>query len=175
MDAGPVFKDLQTALEKLEDDRQQIQAQITSLEEKRDDLDEQRNQILTQMQSLRQSQSGRKKKQKRTSSAFSSRQNDLNMVQFEGTFPWDAAVKQSLRHRFKLKSFRQFQREIINCTLKKKDAFVLLPSGGGKSLCYQLPATLSLPFTNEGVTLVVSPLVSLMIDQCYHLNQMGIS
>ena len=88
--------------------------------------------------------------------------------------PWKIAVEESLQHRFKLDSFRQHQRDIINHTLNKKDVFVVLPSGGGKSLCYQLPATLPCPF-RKGITLVVSPLISLMIDQCYHLKQMGIS
>src|ERR1700741_729706 len=67
-------------------------------------------------------------------------------------------------------SFRPFQERIVGSLLGGRDACVVMPAGGGKSLCYQLPAAMS-----EGKTgIVVSPLIALMQDQMAQLTQMGI-
>lgn len=84
----------------------------------------------------------------------------------------DAAEKswlEWLKRYFGFTSFRPLQREIIGDTLAGKDVFALLPTGGGKSLCFQLPALL-----RPGLTVVVSPLIALMKDQVDALQAAGI-
>lgn len=75
-----------------------------------------------------------------------------------------------LKSKFQLTEFRTGQREIIEACLSKKDALAVLPTGGGKSLCYQFPAV----YLNK-LVIVVSPLIALMRDQVESLKKRGIS
>ncbi|XP_078727950.1 uncharacterized protein LOC144943935 isoform X2 [Lampetra fluviatilis] len=90
--------------------------------------------------------------------------------EFQGTsFPHSAEMLKVFRHKFGLLRFRKNQLEAINAAMFNRDCFVLMPTGGGKSLCYQLPACLC-----PGVSVVVSPLRSLIVDQVQRLASLDI-
>src|SRR5215210_1582823 len=76
---------------------------------------------------------------------------------------------EALHKHFGFSEFREGQSEVIDAVLGGEDAVVVMPTGGGKSLCYQLPALM-----REGTTVVVSPLIALMKDQVDALHARGL-
>ncbi len=92
---------------------------------------------------------------------FAKKVYDINMAK---------SPEQILKSVFGYKEFRQGQREIIQNILDGRDTLAVMPTGGGKSLCYQIPALIF-----EGITVVVSPLISLMQDQVGALLENGVS
>ncbi|XP_078158621.1 RECQ helicase L2 isoform X2 [Carex rostrata] len=85
------------------------------------------------------------------------------------SFEWDSRADDIRFNVFGISSYRANQREIINAVMSGRDVLVIMAAGGGKSLCYQLPAVL-----HDGITLVVSPLLSLIQDQVMGLKALGI-
>ena len=82
----------------------------------------------------------------------------------------ERATPEQLLERFGLRAFRPGQREAVQAALSGRDSLVVMPTGGGKSLCYQLPA-----LDGEELVVVVSPLIALMADQHKRLEQAGVS
>lgn len=78
-------------------------------------------------------------------------------------FRWTTTLEYCALHFFGIREFRNNQREVMNAVLSGQDAILIMPTGGGKSLCFQLPALAAT--ASRSLTLIVSPLVSLMADQ----------
>ncbi|KAK1367675.1 ATP-dependent DNA helicase [Heracleum sosnowskyi] len=88
---------------------------------------------------------------------------------WSGEFDWDSRANDVRLNVFGITSYRANQREIINAIMSGRDVLVIMAAGGGKSLCYQLPAIM-----RDGVALIVSPLLSLIQDQVMGLAALGI-
>ncbi|KAL2517380.1 Mediator of RNA polymerase II transcription subunit 34 [Abeliophyllum distichum] len=96
-------------------------------------------------------------------------ETSVSVKNWSGMFEWDSGADDIRFNVFGISSYRVNQREIINAIMSGRDVLVIMAAGGGKSLCYQLPAVL-----RNGVTLVVSPLLSLIQDQVMSLAALGI-
>ena len=92
------------------------------------------------------------------------------MQVYRKSYPWDQEVDMANRQIFRNVAFRENQREIINATKSGKNAIALIPTGGGKSLTFQLPALIG-----HGVTFVIMPLISLIQDNMNFVHKIGIT
>lgn len=151
---------LEEELLSIENELQAVEMQIQELLDKQQELIQKK----TMLKKLIKQSSGE-------SAAGGSKETETSVEAWNRTdFPWYEKIKTALQNKFKLPKFRSLQLETVNATMAGKDIFLVMPTGGGKSLCYQLPAVCS-----DGFTLVICPLISLMEDQLMVLDQLGIS
>ncbi|OBZ77261.1 ATP-dependent DNA helicase Q1 [Grifola frondosa] len=90
-------------------------------------------------------------------------------INYSAEFDWSAGLKAKMTKVFGIESFRLCQEGVCNANMDNRDIICVMPTGGGKSLTYQLPALLT-----PGCTLVISPLIALITDQILHLWEAGI-
>ncbi|KAL7370564.1 hypothetical protein ABVT39_003971 [Epinephelus coioides] len=173
MDGDGGSNDVQAELDSVEAELELVELQITELLQKQAELTTRKNALLQQLEeacdAAQPSSSSSSSSSK--SSGADSVMSKKEMQLYDGTdFPWSKEVERHLKDTFHLSTFRPLQLRAINLTMSGKDLYLVMPTGRGKSLCYQLPAVCS-----NGFTLVVSPLVSLIEDQIMCLTSINVS
>lgn len=173
MDGCSGSNDVQAELDSVEAELELVELQITELLQKQAELTSRKNALLCH---LEEACDAARPSASSSSSSSSKASGDVpvmskqEMQRYDGAdFPWSGDVKQHLKDSFQLSKFRPLQLRAINLTLAGRDLFLVMPTGRGKSLCYQLPAVCS-----KGFTLVVTPLLSLMEDQVMYLKSIDV-
>eukprot|EP00058_Branchiostoma_floridae_P001296 XP_002586784.1 hypothetical protein BRAFLDRAFT_102942 [Branchiostoma floridae] len=146
-------EELTSELVEVESEMEAVRLQMLQLKGRRAHLLSRKQQLEQQIERLQDSK------------AAVLREKDWSRTDFE----WSSKLQSLLGSVFKLSKFRPLQLQAMNASLSGHDTVLIMPTGAGKSLCFQLTALVS-----EGVTLVISPLVSLMEDQLITLQNLGI-
>ncbi|XP_048621535.1 ATP-dependent DNA helicase Q-like 2 isoform X3 [Brassica napus] len=152
---------IQDELQSLELEIKDVQGQISALIEHQDRLYERKSELKTLLKAVAASV---------TPVASSCPDGSSAVENWSEPFEWDSRADDIRFNIFGISKYRANQREIVNAIMAGRDVLVIMAAGGGKSLCYQLPAIL-----RGGTTLVVSPLLSLIQDQVMGLAALGIS
>ncbi|XP_018603098.1 ATP-dependent DNA helicase Q1 isoform X2 [Scleropages formosus] len=162
---GSSFNEVQRELESVEAELEVVELQISELLEQQSNLNSRKSELLKKLE--RECDSAQPSGSAHPKASSSTKEN---LKRYEGTdFPWSTEVQLQLSEVFHLSKFRPLQLKAINLTMSGKDVFLVMPTGGGKSLCYQLPSVCS-----KGFTLVIAPLVSLMEDQLMYLKSINV-
>ncbi|KAL5724648.1 DNA helicase [Ranunculus cassubicifolius] len=151
-----------------DDNKSMIEEELLNVELELGQVQEQIKQLLDQQEKLYERQSELTTLLQQCSST-SSKPSCSSNENWSASFGWDSQADDIRFNVFGIPSYRPNQRQIVNAVMSGKDVLVIMAAGGGKSLCYQLPAVL-----RNGVTLVVSPLLSLIQDQVMGLTSLGI-
>lgn len=171
MDAGEGTRDVQVELDSVEAELELVELQIAELQQKQAELTCRKNALVLQLEDA--CNAAHPSSSSSSSSKLSAAElvmSKQELQRYDGSdFPWSEEVEHHLKDSFRLSSFRALQLRTINLTMEGRDLFLVMPTGGGKSLCYQLPALCS-----TGFTLVITPLVSLMEDQIMFLKSLDV-
>ncbi|KAK1647532.1 hypothetical protein QYE76_065337 [Lolium multiflorum] len=153
------------------EDEENIEGELLVVESELHEVQDKIKMLLDQQEELYERQSHLKAllEISKTSRDTSDTAPSVALEDWSGKFSWDSQADDMRFNVFGISSYRSNQREIINSIMSGKDVLVIMAAGGGKSLCYQLPAVL-----RDGITLVVSPLLSLIQDQVMGLAALGI-
>ncbi|XP_031738251.1 mediator of RNA polymerase II transcription subunit 34 isoform X3 [Cucumis sativus] len=138
----------------------EVQAEINLLLERQDNLYQRKSELQSLLELCNETED----------SVSQGTGTSTNSENWSGSFKWDSEADDVKLNIFGISSYRANQREIVNAVMSGRDVLVIMAAGGGKSLCYQLPALLY-----DGIALVVSPLLSLIQDQVMGLAALGIS
>lgn len=169
MDCGGGTNDVQQELDSVESELELVELQISDLQEKQAELNERKNALLQELEEA--CDTAQPSSSSSKSSGATPVISKQEMLLYDGTdFPWSEKLEQHLKDTFHLSTFRPLQLRAMNLTLSGKDLFLVMPTGRGKSLCYQLPAV-----SSNGFTLVVTPLLSLMEDQIMYLKSIDVA
>ncbi|XP_057799121.1 ATP-dependent DNA helicase Q-like 2 isoform X1 [Salvia miltiorrhiza] len=150
---------------------EEILTELLGVEMELQDVQEQIKALLEQQENLHERQSELKAllEHNESSRSHGGDEASVSVENWSGSFEWDSQADDVRLNIFGISAYRANQREILNAIMSRRDVLVIMAAGGGKSLCYQLPAVL-----REGVALVVSPLLSLIQDQVMGLAALGI-
>nr|XP_019047349.1 ATP-dependent DNA helicase [Kwoniella bestiolae CBS 10118]OCF26279.1 ATP-dependent DNA helicase [Kwoniella bestiolae CBS 10118] len=158
---------IQVALSKLDKEIKDVEAQIRPLQELHTSLTSERRQLENQ---LRKANNIPKSSHTSTISTHPGNKVSSGLIDYQSTtFVYSQKITQTLESVFQLNEFRLCQEGVINAAVDGRDIVCVMPTGGGKSLTYQLPAVMG-----RGLTIVISPLLALIWDQVRAMKEIGV-